>query len=161
MYFPTSSALIEFLSGHSRNKGIPLSVGEISQTIKPHRQNQGILLTPSLKNWDHPLLRLHTLANTVGVLPDRKLERATICPTIASGHLYTDTINGIIEGSIRHDKNWWISWSPSSIWSLKLIARGHGLPKNSLMMLVLKAQVPNSCSLSPKEAPMMSWLHSW
>ena len=90
MYFPTSSALIEFLILAVLEKGDSYGY-EISQTIKLIANIKESTLYPILKK-----LEGNSLTNGgIEQLLTLKDEWT----------LYTDTINGIIEGSIRHDKN--------------------------------------------------------
>lgn len=108
MYFPTSSALIEFLILAVLERGDSYGY-EISQTIKLIANIKESTLYPILKK-----LEAHRFLTTYSQefqgrmrkyysLTDRGVEQLFILKEEWS--LYTDTVNGIIEGSIRHDKN--------------------------------------------------------
>ena len=108
MYFPTSSALIEFLILAVLEQDDSYGY-EISQTIKLIANIKESTLYPILKKletnrymntysqeFQGRMRKYYTLTNQgIEQLLTLKEEWA----------LYTDTINGIIEGSIRHDKN--------------------------------------------------------
>ena len=108
MYFPTSSALIEFLILAVLEQGDSYGY-EISQTIKLIANIQESTLYPILKKLEASgflttcsrefqgrMRKYYSLTNQgVEQLVTLKEEWT----------LYTDTVNGIIEGSIRHDKN--------------------------------------------------------
>ena len=108
MYFPTSSALIEFLILAVLEQGDSYGY-EISQTIKlianikestlyPIRtklEASGFLTTYS-REFQGRMRKYYSLTN-------RGVEQ--LITLKEEWTLYTDTVNGIIEGSIRHDKN--------------------------------------------------------
>ena len=108
MYFPTSSALIEFLILAVLEQGNSYGY-EISQTIKlianikestlyPILQKleaSGFLTTYS-REFQGRMRKYYSLTN-------RGVEQLVTLKE--EWTLYTDTVNGIIEGSIRHDKN--------------------------------------------------------
>ena len=100
MYFPTSSALIEFLILAVLEQGDSYGY-EISQTIKLIANIKESTLYPILKKLEASgfqgrMSKYYSLTyRGVAQLVTLKEEWT----------LYTDTVNGIIEGSIRHDKN--------------------------------------------------------
>ncbi|KXT74301.1 Transcriptional regulator, PadR family [Streptococcus sp. DD10] len=108
MYFPTSSVLIEFLilavlDGED-------SYGyEISQTIKLIANIKESTLYPILKK----LEKSRFLTTYSQEFQGRKrkyysltdLGREQLIRLKEDWRVYTDTIDGIIEGGIRHDKN--------------------------------------------------------
>ena len=108
MYFPTSAALIEFLILAILEQGDSYGY-EISQTIKLIAKIKESTLYPILKKletnrylttysreYQGRMRKYYSLTNRgVEQLVTLKEEWA----------LYTETVNGIIEGSIRHDKN--------------------------------------------------------
>ena len=108
MYFPTSSALIEFLILAVLERGDSYGY-EISQTIKLIANIKESTLYPILKKLEASgflttysrefqgrMRKYYSLTNQgVEQLVTLKEEWT----------LYIDTVNGIIEGSIRHDKN--------------------------------------------------------
>lgn len=108
MYFPTSSALIEFLILAILEEGESYGY-EISQTIKLIANIKESTLYPILKK----LETSHYLATSSQEyqgrmrkyysLTDKGTEQLQSLKT--EWNTYTKTINGIIEGSIRHDKN--------------------------------------------------------
>ena len=108
MYFPTSSALIEFLILAVLEQGDSYGY-EISQTIKLIANIKESTLYPILKKLEasgflttysrefQGRMRKHYSLTNRGVEQLVTLKEEWT--------LYTDTVNGIIEGSIRHDKN--------------------------------------------------------
>ena len=102
MYFPTSSALIEFLILAVLEQDDSYGY-EISQTIKEStlypilkKLEGNSFLTTYSREFQGRMRKYYSLTNGgIEQLVTLKDEWA----------LYTDTINGIIEGSIRHDKN--------------------------------------------------------
>lgn len=108
MYFPTSSALIEFLILAVLEQGDSYGY-EISQTIKLIANIKESTLYPILKK-----LEASGFLTTYSIefqgrmrkyysLTNRGVEQ--LITLKEEWTLYTDTVNGIIEGSIRHDKN--------------------------------------------------------
>ena len=108
MYFPTSSALIEFLILAVLEQGDSYGY-EISQTIKLIANIKESTLYPILKKleasgflttysreFQERMRKYYSLTN-------RGVEQLVTLKE--EWTLYTDTVNGIIEGSIRHDKN--------------------------------------------------------
>ena len=108
MYFPTSSALIEFLILAVLGQGDSYGY-EISQTIKLIANIKESTLYPILKKlgasgflttysreFQGRMRKYYSLTN-------RGVEQ--LITLKEEWTLYTDTVNGIIEGSIRHDKN--------------------------------------------------------
>ena len=108
MYFPTSSALIEFLILAVLEQGDSYGY-EIRQTIKLIANIKESTLYPILKKLEASgflttysrefqgrMRKYHSLTN-------RGVEQLVTLKE--EWTLYTDTVNGIIEGSIRHDKN--------------------------------------------------------
>ncbi len=108
MYFPTSAALIEFLILAILEQGDSYGY-EISQTIKLIAKIKESTLYPILKKLDTN--RYLTTYNREYQGRMRKYYSLTetgeeqLFVLREEWTLYTDTINGIIEGSIRHDKN--------------------------------------------------------
>ncbi|WP_267247456.1 PadR family transcriptional regulator [Streptococcus sp. Marseille-Q5986] len=108
MYFPTSSALIEFLIlavleqedsyGYEISQTIKLIANIKESTLYPilkKLEASGFLTTYS-REFQGRMRKYYSLTNRgVEQLVSLKEEWT----------LYTDTVNGIIEGSIRHDKN--------------------------------------------------------
>ena len=108
MYFPTSSALIEFLILAVLEQGDSYGY-ELSQTIK---------LIANIKESKLYAIFIKLLASGFLTTYSREFQgrmRKYYSLTIRGVEqlvtlkeewtLYTDTVNGIIEGSIRHDKN--------------------------------------------------------
>ena len=108
MYFPTSSALIEFLILAVLEQGIlmvmrlvkPLSSSPISKNLRSipfskKLEASGFLTTYS-REFQGRMRKYYSLTN-------RGVEQLVTLKE--EWTLYTDTVNGIIEGSIRHDKN--------------------------------------------------------
>ena len=108
MYFPTSSALIEFLIlavleqgdsyGYEISQTIKLIANIIESTLYPILKNleaSGFLTTYS-REFQGRMRKYYSLTN-------RGVEQLVTLKE--EWTLYTDTVNGIIEGSIRHDKN--------------------------------------------------------
>ena len=108
MYFPTSAALIEFLILAILEQGDSYGY-EISQTIKLIAKIKESTLYPILKKLDTNRYLTSYSREYQGrmrkyySLTDRGVEQLVTLKD--EWTLYTDTINGIIEGSIRHDKN--------------------------------------------------------
>ena len=108
MYFPTSAALIEFLILAILEQGDSYGY-EISQTIKLIAKIKESTLYPILKKLDTNRYLTTYSRKYQGrmrkyySLTDRGVEQLVTLKD--EWTLYTDTINGIIEGSIRHDKN--------------------------------------------------------
>ena len=108
MYFPTSAALIEFLILAILEQGGSYGY-EISQTIKLIAKIKESTLYPILKKLDTNRYLTTYSREYQGrmrkyySLTDRGVEQLVTLKD--EWTLYTDTINGIIEGSIRHDKN--------------------------------------------------------
>ena len=108
MYFPTSAALIEFLILAILEQGDSYGY-EISETIKLIAKSKQSSLDPILKKLDTNRYLTTYSREYQGrmrkyySLTDRGVEQLVTLKD--EWTLYTDTINGIIEGSIRHDKN--------------------------------------------------------
>ena len=108
MYFPTSAALIEFLILAILEQGDSYGY-EISQTIKLIAKIKESTLYPILKKLDTNRYLTTYSREYQGrmrkyySLTDRGVEQLVTLKD--EWTLYTDTINSIIEGSIRHDKN--------------------------------------------------------
>lgn len=109
MYFPTSSALIEFLILAVLEQGDSYGY-EISQTIKLIANIKESTLYPILKKLEASGFLTTYSREFQGrmrkyySLTNRGVEQLVTLKE--EWTLYTDTVNGIIEGSIRHDKNW-------------------------------------------------------
>ena len=136
MYFPTSSALIEFLILAVLEKGDSYGY-EISQTIKLIANIKESTLYPILKKLEgNSFLTTYSREFQGRMRKYYSLTNGGIEQLVTlkdEWALYTDTINGIIEGSIRHDKN-----SISRNY-LKLIAsKPWTISENSLTMLESK-----------------------
>ena len=108
MYFPTSAALIEFLILAILEQGDSYGY-EISQTIKLIAKIKESTLYPILKKLD-----TNRYLTTYSREYQGRMRKSYSLTEIGEEQLfvlreewtlYTDTINGIIEGSIRHDKN--------------------------------------------------------
>ena len=108
MYFPTSSALIEFLIlavleqgdsyGYAISHTIKLIANIKESTLYPilkKLEASGFLTTYS-REFQGRMRKYYSLTN-------RGVEQLVTLKE--EWTLYTDTVNGIIEGSIRHDKN--------------------------------------------------------
>ena len=108
MYFPTSSALIEFLILAVLEQGDSYGY-EISQTIKLIANIKESTLYPILKKLEASgFLTTYSREfqgrmRKYSALTNRGVEQLVTLKE--EWTLYTDTVNGIIEGSIRHDKN--------------------------------------------------------
>ena len=108
MYFPTSSALIEFLILAVLEQGDSYGY-EISQTIKLIANIKESTLYPILKKLEASGFLTTSSREFQGrmrkyySLTNRGVEQLVTLKE--EWTLYTDTVNGIIEGSIRHDKN--------------------------------------------------------
>ena len=108
MYFPTSSALIEFLILAVLERGDSYGY-EISQTIKLITNIKESTLYPILKKLEASGFLTTYSRGFQGrmrkyySLTNRGVEQLVTLKE--EWTLYTDTVNGIIEGSIRHDKN--------------------------------------------------------
>ena len=108
MYFPTSSALIEFLILAVLERGDSYGY-EISQTIKFIANIKESTLYPILKKLEASGFLTTYSREFQGrmrkyySLTNRGVEQLVTLKE--EWTLYTDTVNGIIEGSIRHDKN--------------------------------------------------------
>ena len=108
MYFPTSSALIEFLILAVLEQDDSYGY-EISQTIKLIANIKESTLYPILKKLEGNSFLITYSREFQGrmrkyySLTNGGIEQLVILKD--EWALYTDTINGIIEGSIRHDKN--------------------------------------------------------
>ena len=108
MYFPTSSALIEFLILAVLERGDSYGY-EISQTIKLITNIKESTLYPILKKLEASGFLTTYSREFQGrmrkyySLTNRGVEQLVTLKE--EWTLYTDTVNGIIEGSIRHDKN--------------------------------------------------------
>ena len=108
MYFPTSSALIEFLILAVLEKGDSYGY-EISQTIKLIANIKESTLYPILKKLEASGFLTTYSREFQGrmrkyySLTNRGVEQ--LITLKEEWTLYTETVNGIIEGSIRHDKN--------------------------------------------------------
>ena len=108
MYFPTSSTLIEFLILAILDKEDSYGY-EISQTIKLIADIKESTLYPILKK----LEKSQYLETYSQEYQGRKRKYYSLTPTGQKQlvslknewELYTSMIKGIIEGSIRHDKN--------------------------------------------------------
>ena len=98
MYFPTSSTLIEFLILAILESEDSYGY-EISQTIKLIANIKESTLYPILKK----LEKNRYLTTYSQEYQGRK--RKQLNTLKREWELYTATVNGIIEGSIRHDKN--------------------------------------------------------
>ena len=108
MYFPTSAALIEFLILAILEQGDSYGY-EISQTIKLIAKIKESTLYPILKK-----LETNRYLTTYSHEYQGRMRKYYSLTEIGEEKLfvlreewtlYTDTINGIIEGSVRHDKN--------------------------------------------------------
>ncbi|MCY7072812.1 PadR family transcriptional regulator [Streptococcus oralis] len=108
MYFPTSSALIEFLIlavleqgdsyGYEISQNIKLIANIKESTLYPilkKLEASGFLTTYS-REFQGRMRKYYSLTN-------RGVEQ--LITLKEEWTLYTETVNGIIEGSIRHDKN--------------------------------------------------------
>ena len=108
MYFQTSSALIEFLIlavleqgdsyGYESSQTIKLIANIKESTLYPilkKLEASGFLTTYS-REFQGRMRKYYSLTN-------RGVEQLVTLKE--EWTLYTDTVNGIIEGSIRHDKN--------------------------------------------------------
>ena len=108
MYFPTSSALIEFLILAILEQGDSYGY-EISQTIKLIANIKESTLYPILKKLEASGFLTTYSREFQGrmrkyySLTNRGVEQLVTLKE--EWTLYTETVNGIIEGSIRHDKN--------------------------------------------------------
>ena len=108
MYFPTSSALIEFLILAVLEQGDSYGY-EISQTIKLIANIKESTLYPILKKLEASGFLTTYSREFQGrmrkyySLTSRGVEQLVTLKE--EWTLYTDTVNGIIEGSIRNDKN--------------------------------------------------------
>lgn len=108
MYFPTSAALIEFLILAILEQGDSYGY-EISQTIKLIANIKESTLYPILKKLEASGFLTTYSREFQGrmrkyySLTNRGVEQLVTLKE--EWTLYTDTVNGIIEGSIRHDKN--------------------------------------------------------
>ena len=108
MYFPTSSALIEFLILAVLEQGDSYGY-EISQTIQLIANIKESTLYPILKKLEASGFLTTYSREFQGrmrkyySLTSRGVEQLVTLKE--EWTLYTDTVNGIIEGSIRHDKN--------------------------------------------------------
>ncbi|KXT80105.1 PadR family transcriptional regulator [Streptococcus oralis] len=108
MYFPTSSALIEFLILAVLEQGDSYGY-EISQTIKLIANIKESTLYPILKKLEASGFLITYSREFQGrmrkyySLTNRGVEQ--LITLKEEWTLYTGTVNGIIEGSIRHDKN--------------------------------------------------------
>ena len=108
MYFPTSSALIEFLILALLEQGDSYGY-EISQTIKLIANIKESTLYPILKKLEASGFLTTYSREFQGrmrkyySLTNRGVEQLVTLKE--EWTLYTETVNGIIEGSIRHDKN--------------------------------------------------------
>jgi len=108
MYFPTSSALIEFLILAVLEQGDSYGY-EISQTIKLIANIKDSTLYPILKKLEASGFLTTYSREFQGrmrkyySLTNRGVEQLVTLKE--EWTLYTETVNGIIEGSIRHDKN--------------------------------------------------------
>lgn len=108
MYFPTSSALIEFLILAVLEQGDSYGY-EISQTIKLIANIKESTLYPILKKLEgNSFLTTYSREFQGRMRKYYSLTNGGIEQLLTlkdEWALYTDTINGIIEGSIRRDKN--------------------------------------------------------
>ena len=108
MYFPTSSALIEFLILAVLEQGDSYGY-EISQTIKLIANIKESTLYPILKKLEASGFLTTYSREFQGrmrkyySLTNRGVEQLVTLKE--EWTLYTDTVNGIIERSIRHDKS--------------------------------------------------------
>ena len=108
MYFPTSSALIEFLILAVLEQGDSYGY-EISQTIKLIANIKESTLYPILKKLEASGFLTTYSREFQGrmrkyySLTNRGVEQLVTLKE--EWTLYTETVSGIIEGSIRHDKN--------------------------------------------------------
>lgn len=108
MYFPTSSALIEFLILAILEERESYGY-EISQTIKLIANIKESTLYPILKKLETSHYLTTSSQEYQGrmrkyySLTDKGAEQLQSLKT--EWNTYINTINGIIEGSIRHDKN--------------------------------------------------------
>ena len=108
MYFPTSSALIEFLILAVLEQGDSYGY-EISQTIKLIANIKESTLYPILKKLEASGFLTTYSREFQGrmrkyySLTNRGVEQLVTLKE--EWTLYTETVNGIIEGSIRHDKS--------------------------------------------------------
>ena len=108
MYFPTSSALIEFLILAVLEQGDSYGY-EISQTIKLIANIKESTLYPILKKLEASGFLTTYSREFQGrmrkyySLTNRGVEQLVTLKE--EWTLYTEIVNGIIEGSIRHDKN--------------------------------------------------------
>ena len=108
MYFPTSSALIEFLILAVLEQADSYGY-EISQTIKLIANIKESTLYPILKKLEASGFLTTYSREFQGrmrkyySLTNRGVEQ--LVSLKEEWTLYTDTVNGIIEGSICHDKN--------------------------------------------------------
>lgn len=108
MYFPTSSALIEFLILAVLEQGDSYGY-EISQTIKLIANIKESTLYPILKKLEASGFLTTYSREFQGrmrkyySLTNRGVEQLVTLKE--EWTLYTETVNGIIEGSIHHDKN--------------------------------------------------------
>lgn len=108
MYFPTSSALIEFLILAVLEQGDSYGY-EISQTIKLIANIKESTLYPILKKLEASGFLTTYSREFQGrmrkyySLTNRGVEQ--LITLKEEWTLYTEAVNGIIEGSIRHDKN--------------------------------------------------------
>ena len=108
MYFPTSSALIEFLILAVLEQGDSYGY-EISQTIKLIANIKESTLYPILKKLEASGFLTTYSREFQGrmrkyySLTNRGVEQLVTLKE--EWTLYTETVNGIIEGGIRHDKN--------------------------------------------------------
>lgn len=108
MYFPTSSTLIEFLILSILDKEDSYGY-EISQTIKLIADIKESTLYPILKK----LEKSQYLETYSQEYQGRKRKYYSLTPNgreqlstlKEEWKVYTATVNGIIEGSVRHDKN--------------------------------------------------------
>lgn len=108
MYFPTSSTLIEFLILAILDKEDSYGY-EISQTIKLIADIKESTLYPILKK----LEKSQYLETYSQEYQGRKRKYYSLTPNgreqlstlKEEWKVYTATVNGIIEGSVRHDKN--------------------------------------------------------
>ena len=108
MYFPTSSTLIEFLILAILDKEDSYGY-EISQTIKLIADIKESTLYPILKK----LEKSQYLETYSQEYQGRKRKyysltsngREQLSTLKEEWKVYTATVNGIIEGSVRHDKN--------------------------------------------------------
>ena len=108
MYFPTSSALIEFLILAVLEQGDSYGY-EISQTIKLIANIKESTLYPILKKLEASgFLTTYSREFQGRMRKYYSLTNWVLEPLVTLNEdrtLYTETVNVIIEGSIRHDKN--------------------------------------------------------